>query len=369
MNESTKKELTFDEFSPVTKSDWINKANQELGDRPLSELYRKPFPGIELHPYYDTEDTRDLAYIKAYHTAQAGRTNRWINYVKIKVIEEEAARKIALDHIARGATGILFEIERHCSFDELLNGLQVSNTEISFITKNYPGFAADYGSYLNRMDATMDQQPGFIRTDRTTGFQILTSKTGMAANKLVLSLHADADLNQLEELYEILRQSLKIMEEGIGAGLQPDKLAGRFFIISNTGPDYFMEIAKLRAMRVLFRAFIAAYGVAGEKINDVYILSVSQKWINDTYAPHENMLKSTSSAMSAIIGGCNGLLLEPENEESLSRRIALNVSTIIKEESYLDKVADPAAGSWFIDRITHQLITEAWKKFITNTSQ
>ena len=367
MNDGIEKELTFDEFLPVSKSDWINKVNKELRNRKLSELDWKPFPGIddfELHPYYDAEDTVELAYIKAYHASQAGRSKGWTNYVKIKVSEEAATRKIALNDIAQGATGIIFEIDRPCNFDQLLNGLPGSNTEISFNAENYPGFSDDYGDYLNRMVTATDPQSGFIRTDRTTGLQIFTSGKNVAAKKRVLSLQADAVLNPLEELYVILRQALKIMEEGIDTGLQPEDLSGRFFIISNAGPDYFMELAKLRAIRILFRAFVAAYGVTRNKIKDIYILSVSQKWINDAYAPHENMLKNTSAAMSAIIGGCNGLLIESENEEPLSRRIALNVSTIIKEESYLDKVSDPAAGSYFIDRITHQLIKETWKKFI-----
>lgn len=371
MNEGIEKELTFSEFLPVSKSDWINKVNKELKNRPLSELDWKPFPGdddFELNPYYDAEDTGELAYLKAYHNSKAGSSNGWINYVKIKVGEEASARNIALDYIAQGATGVIFELDRPCSFDQLLKGLPEANTEISFIAENYPGFPDDYGDYLNRMVTAAGPPSGFIRTDMITGLQILTSGKNVV-EKRVLFLQADVVLNPFEELYAILRQALKIMEAGLDAGLQPKNLSGQFFIISNTGLDYFIEIAKLRALRILFRAFVSAYGVTGNKIKDVYILSVSQKWINDTYAPHENMLKNTSTALSAIIGGCNGLLIESENEEPLSGRIALNVSTIIKEESYLDKVSDPAAGSYFIDRVTHQLIKETWNRFTKNTGK
>ena len=129
---------------PVSKSDWINKLNKELRNRQLSELDWKPLPGIddfELHPYYDAEDTVELAYIKAYHASQAGRSKGWTNYVKIKVSEEAASRKIALNDIAQGATGIISEIDRQCNFDELLDGLPGSNTEISFNAETYPGYA------------------------------------------------------------------------------------------------------------------------------------------------------------------------------------------------------------------------------------
>ena len=144
MHERIDTELTLDDFLTVSKSDWINKVNKELRNRQLSELDLKPFPGIddfELHPYYDAEDTVELAYIKAYHASQAGRSKGWTNYVKIKVSEEAATRKIALNDIAKGATGIIFELDRPCNFDQLLTGLPGSNTEISFNAANCHGFS------------------------------------------------------------------------------------------------------------------------------------------------------------------------------------------------------------------------------------
>ena len=75
------------------------------------------------------------------------------------------------------------------------------------------------------------------------------------------------------------------------------------------------------------------------------------------------MLKSTSAALAAILGGCDALTVQPENENPMMARIARNVSSILREESHLSKVADPTAGSYYLESLTNQLAINAWKKF------
>jgi methylmalonyl-CoA mutase len=79
------------------------------------------------------------------------------------------------------------------------------------------------------------------------------------------------------------------------------------------------------------------------------------------------MLKSTSAAMSAIIGGCNALWVEPEDESALARRIALNVSSILKEEAYFGHIIDPSFGSYYVEQYSHQIAMDGWKMFVNKT--
>jgi methylmalonyl-CoA mutase len=134
------------------------------------------------------------------------------------------------------------------------------------------------------------------------------------------------------------------------------------------GPDYFMEIAKIRAARFLFSALISGFGK--EKDVPVYIHSITTNWNKTLYDPNVNMLRLTTEAMSAVLGGCNSLLVRPFDSSynvpgDFSERMARNVQIILKEESYFNKVVDPSAGSYYIESLTNALIDSAWALFLS----
>jgi methylmalonyl-CoA mutase len=122
------------------------------------------------------------------------------------------------------------------------------------------------------------------------------------------------------------------------------------------GSVYFMEIAKLRAARLLYARVAEAYGVKPEtRIHAV--TAFSNKSI---YDPWTNLLRSTTEALSAVLGGADSLRVLAAGYPA---RLARNVQLILKEEAHLDKVADPAGGAWFIENLTASLAAEAWKLF------
>ncbi|MCK5207219.1 MAG: methylmalonyl-CoA mutase, partial [Cyclobacteriaceae bacterium] len=134
------------------------------------------------------------------------------------------------------------------------------------------------------------------------------------------------------------------------------------------GTDYFLEIAKLRTLRILFYKIAESYGLSEYDPGSLNIHSVSSSWTKTVYDPYVNMLRNTTEAMSAVIGGCNALTISPYNENfeqptELSKRISRNVSNILKEESYFDKIVDPSAGSYYIENITDELVQKAWQLF------
>jgi methylmalonyl-CoA mutase len=122
------------------------------------------------------------------------------------------------------------------------------------------------------------------------------------------------------------------------------------------GSIYFMEIAKLRAARALYARMAAAYGAPAEtRIHAVTALSNKS-----IYDPWTNLLRSTTEALSAVLGGADSLRVLAAGYPA---RLARNIQLILKEEAHLDKVADPAGGSWFIENLTASLAAEAWKLF------
>ncbi|RLD25054.1 MAG: methylmalonyl-CoA mutase [Bacteroidetes bacterium] len=132
--------------------------------------------------------------------------------------------------------------------------------------------------------------------------------------------------------------------------------------------NYFFGIAKIRALRILLSKIFSAFSL-DHSIEDFHIIAASTPWIESEYDPHENMLKATTSAMAAIMGGCNSLIVSPGYDDKEEDLVARNISSILEFESYLDKVADPAAGSYFIENLTNDIINKVWADFVATTEQ
>jgi methylmalonyl-CoA mutase len=129
-----------------------------------------------------------------------------------------------------------------------------------------------------------------------------------------------------------------------------------------------MEIAKFRAARMLWAYTVKAYEGTTECAQKMYIHAKTSAWLQTIYDPYVNMLRGTTESMSATIAGVDSLEVLPfdkafEQPTEFSNRIAHNVQIILKEESYFDKVADPAAGSYYVEKLTSLIADEAWKLF------
>ena len=134
------------------------------------------------------------------------------------------------------------------------------------------------------------------------------------------------------------------------------------------GSDYFMEIAKLRAARLLWATLTAQYKADDDQSGRLRQLSIASSWDKTLFDAHINILRNTTEGMSAAIGGACAILLHPFDEaykvsDENSRHIARNTQIILKEESHFDKVADPAAGSYYIENLTDSILEQAWNLF------
>ena len=120
-------------------------------------------------------------------------------------------------------------------------------------------------------------------------------------------------------------------------------------------------------MRILWYQVAQSYGVKDYSPDDLYIHGYSDKWINEQFQPHGNMLKGTVAAIAAISGGADGLTIIPEDDQhAVMSRIARNTSVILKAESQLAKVNDPFAGAYGVEVITDRIVRDAWAKFQAN---
>jgi len=152
---------------------------------------------------------------------------------------------------------------------------------------------------------------------------------------------------------------------GRAAGLDAAVLADHLHVRLAVGTSYPLEVAALRALRLLLPNVLSAYD-APEAVPPL-VASVSERPLT-AYAPYANMLRGTTAATAAIVGGCDALIVQPYDRlnpetDALGRRIARNTQLVLKLESHLGFVEDPAAGSYYLETLTHQLAEAAWAFF------
>jgi methylmalonyl-CoA mutase len=191
--------------------------------------------------------------------------------------------------------------------------------------------------------------------------------TGMRVLPVNSYLFGNAGASAVQELAIGLSMAAEYMARLSDAGHDVTDVAQNIQWNLGVGSSYFIEIARVRAARVLFSHLLSAFDGRNEK--PVYIHSVTTDWNKTLYDAHVNMLRLTTEAMAAVLGGCNSLLVKPfdaafREPDEFSERMARNVQSILKEEAYFDKVADPAAGSYYIESLTHSLVEHAWKHFL-----
>jgi methylmalonyl-CoA mutase len=142
-------------------------------------------------------------------------------------------------------------------------------------------------------------------------------------------------------------------------------LLHKLHFIFQIDADFFLSIAKLKALRKCWATILQAYNVSAVQVN---IHASSQAWIKESFQPHGNLIKSTTAALAAIAGGCNYLTVQPESDEEPGNRAGRLVSAVLREESHLSRVADPTAGSYYLESLINQLAEKSWQKFVTRVA-
>ncbi|MFM2268850.1 MAG: hypothetical protein RL757_2291, partial [Bacteroidota bacterium] len=171
--------------------------------------------------------------------------------------------------------------------------------------------------------------------------------------------------NCVAELLSIIKIVDKYFHQLTDAGIAAETIAAQLQVSIEIGKSYFLEIAKIRALKILLATIFRAYGASVERIFiDAQVSARTQ-----SAAVHQNKIVATTQAMSAVLGGSNRLTIAPsdailgEPSSPFSRRIARNVQHLLAFESYLDQVEDPAAGSYYIEQLTEQLSQRVWQQF------
>ncbi|MFZ5494373.1 MAG: methylmalonyl-CoA mutase family protein [Verrucomicrobiota bacterium] len=178
---------------------------------------------------------------------------------------------------------------------------------------------------------------------------------------------ADAGGSAVHELAFGLATGVDYLRALAARHITPERAAPRFLFTFSSGSHFFMEVAKFRAARLLWERAVAATGAPAGAGRLVFHARTSL-WNKTVLDPHVNILRTTTEAFAAVIGGCASLHVAPFDEcfrvpDDFSRRLARNIQLILAEECGLGRVVDPAGGSWYVEALTRQLAAKAWALF------
>ena len=393
----------FSEFPPVSTEEWEAVINKDLkGADYEKKLVWKTIEGFKVKPYYRAEDLQNLEYLdtnpgqKPFIRGKQVADNVWDIRQDITEKNPAKANAIALDALKRGATSLAFcvrEVKSEADMETLLKGIYVDAIKVNFTCSDdylatlrlYTAVAKKNGFDTTKLEGSCNFDP--YRHALTHGdFQRGEEGDYKAAAELLAyaketlpkfkvftingSLIHNSGSNIVQELGFTLSAANDLMTHLTDMGCAVDDVACNLNFSFGTGSTYFMEIAKIRAARLLWSKIAEQYGPKSDDSCKVFIHCTSSRWNKSVFDPYVNMLRTTTETMSAAIAGADAISVAPfdtayKDADEFGYRIARNQQILLKEESYLDKIVDPAAGSYYIENLTNSIAQYAWELFVT----
>ena len=360
----------FDNYKPLSKSGWIERAIDDLKGAKYEGLTWQTPDDIIIQPFYTREDLSESLYPTDFFVNIDEDKNRyWENLDKIEVKSEKTANEAALAALNAGADGIIFDlIASKPDLNILLEGILLPHCKIYFTGDI--DINNDFLAYARLQNVPSKE----LRGGLLTSFPIGKNRDIVLSNDFegfkLLFVDVLNGNSYVGQLVDALQKTTNLLDVLTNQGLEAKTVFQNLIIKFDICSSYFFEIAKIRALRVLLAGVAAAYEVPNFDPASIHIHCQTVVKIEED--KNKNLIRNTSEAMSAILGGCNSLYTTPHDQKEasrFSRTIARNVSLILKEEAYFDKVADPAAGSFYLESLTRELAEKAWQNFVTSEKQ
>ncbi|MEE1130088.1 MAG: methylmalonyl-CoA mutase family protein [Caryophanon sp.] len=350
------------EFNPASYSQWQDAAVKALKGKPFESLFTKTAEGITLEPLYTQQMLVDQLGDQLQKQVATIRSNEYSQQFTVaqQAYGDTAEQFFANveESLQRGNEAVTIDSRVNFTWDEAaLTKVASYLTEYSFklIVQGQDDVLLKAFDYIAEDKAS--QVEGFIISSKT----VTLSKFGKVRTYCAdaAAVHNNG-ATAVQELAFALASAAKFANEEESF----DAFAAKFFVNFAVDTQFFMEVAKLRAFKVLWQAFTAAYGkeVAVPVVAETSIRSFSK------YDVYVNLLRAGNETLSAAIGGVDVFTVHPHDvlskptEQSI--RIARNVQLVITEEAHVLKVQDPAGGSYFVESLTNALVKDAWAYFL-----
>ncbi|GAB4440101.1 MAG: methylmalonyl-CoA mutase family protein [Anaerolineae bacterium] len=412
------------EFAPPDLSEWQAEAERSLKGRPLEKLATKTYEGIPVPPMVTQADAAGLPHLDSLPgeapylrgAAAAGyAASPWLISQELPYSTPTEFNSALRYDMERGQTAVHLPLDRAsqlgqdpdeaapgsvgaggvsiATVDDLaaaLEGIDLESVPLFFgATSAAVPTAALLFALVRRQGKEIAKLRGALEMDPlgtlaatgelprsvagayTVMAHLLRWASANAPQLRILTVHgqpyADAGASAVQELAAVLATAVEYLREMQQRGLGVDDVAPRLRFSLSVGSDYFMEVAKLRAARLVWAKAVKAFGgsEASQKINLHARTAAWNKTITD---PYVNMLRVTTEAFAGAVAGVDSLTTGPFDEtvrqpDEFSRRIARNTQIILQNEAHLNKVVDPAGGAWYVEKLTDEVARRAWALF------
>jgi methylmalonyl-CoA mutase len=367
--------LDFKEFPPISTEKWESVIEGDLKGKNYKDILRwDSGEGVNPLPFYREESLRSLS-----HSGEAvSHSSNWCIIESIESLNVASANKEALQALENGALGLSFApsenyLQSKEDLESLLEGVQIELITLQFqsvlSTKRIAGWLTkickERGLDPAKINVLFNQAPlsaaaftGKLASASSIREHLLNFGTDFRSCTINASIYGNAGATIVQQLGFALAEGNEYL------GLESD-LAERLNFNFSVGSNYFLEIAKIRAFKMVWAQVLGEYDL---KEGKPYLSAETCLWNKSKTDAHNNMLRTTTEAMSAALGGADSITVHRYDQHfsegsDFASRIARNTQIILQEEAYLNKVADPGSGSYYIEVLTENIAKKAWELF------
>ncbi len=377
----------FEDFPPIPTEDWLNRLSTELKGKTFEDLSQLHLEGIVLPPFQRASDAeveeRWLDSLPGTFPFRRGNAfnqpgDDWQIVQELAVDSSQEARKRLEEANEAGIQAVkLYSWEGNGGKDAFLPVLESVDSRYNAVHL--------YASYepldiLQGLYTHLDAQ-GHDPADLTGTLTSLAVDVGDVSREAILEATAPSpyfrglgiDMSVVDENGGTLTQQLafalsKAVDWITDTDAPRERILNSLVFTFPIGSEFLLELAKLRAFRILFARVLEIMGETDPQLMSPFIIAQSARWNKTHYDAHTNLLRTTTEAISAILGGAHAVVVSSHEklnhpEQAFPARLARNIQLILKHESFLGQVTDPAGGAYYLEYLTDQLAANAWKLF------
>ena len=341
-------------FNPATITDWEQAAIKTLKNKPFESLSTKTLEDIILKPLYTLADLTNIPSNQTSIIRDSKISSDWLIAQAVTGNTSKEILEDLKESISKGNEIIFYTVDTQHSWEgselEELKLLFKEHTVLLDVTSD-PTFLHNFTDINGMIKGAYGREKDFPN-----------ARTYFLDASTVHKQGGDA----ISELASVLVQA-----DTFVASIDIDKLSDKAFVQFSVDTNFFMEIAKLRAFRILWKAFGEAHGILD--IAPIPIHAETSLRSFSALDSNVNILRVGNSALSAVLGGSDSITTYPHDyltgAKSTSKRIARNMQLVLKEETHINRVLDASGGSYYIEKLTHELVEKSWAYFLELMSE
>ncbi|UZD24495.1 methylmalonyl-CoA mutase family protein [Algoriphagus halophytocola] len=371
----------FYPFPPSSKEEWTQKAEKDLKEKDFQQtLVKRLWSQIQVEPFYTQSDLATPGVSCSFHPDSnlPGMSPRiWANLISVFPGDTVKNNQIILDALQHGADGLILHLNGEEDLNQLMKAVHTEFIETNFLPAGEPEQVfrqiQDWLESLHLKPSMLTGSMIWSPCDELfrsgENFELAINKAaklvddfkdfrGFRPMTINLARYANAGATGIQELVYGLGEVVELIDHLAKKAVSPRQVFEKIALHTAIGDPHFAEIAKVKALRKLLVGLAVNYGVHIDP-EDIHIITSTSTWSKSLLDKNTNLIRQTYEAMAGILGGGNSLWVKPaagKDASVLENRVARNVSSILKEESYLDKVMDPAAGSFYLEKLQEEIV-------------